>query len=118
MGSLRRKNLIESIKAPIFLEAILAIDIMLRPQSNLEEKENPSILKNRPIVLKNRPIHFHMNSTSVIRPVKRNKFSFSRIEISRIVSQVRFKFQIQGQTQVQKPDIVVATNQMPDHKRR
>ena len=34
------------IKAPIFLEAVLAIEIMSEAQSNLEEKVNPSILKD------------------------------------------------------------------------
>ena len=33
------------MKAPTFLEAVLAIEIMYKPQSNLEEV-NPSILKN------------------------------------------------------------------------
>ena len=33
--------------------------------------------------LKNRPIHFHINSTSVIRSVKGNKLSFTSIEINR-----------------------------------
>ena len=34
------------MKAPIFLEAVLAIDIMYEePQSNLEEKVNPQHLK-------------------------------------------------------------------------
>ena len=32
--------------------------------------------------LKNRPIYFHSNSTRVIRPVKQNNLSFSRIEIT------------------------------------
>ena len=36
-SNLRRKKLLEQIKAPIFLEAVLAIEIMLEPQSNLEE---------------------------------------------------------------------------------
>ena len=40
------RNFIERIKAPIFLEAVLAIETMLEPQSNLEEKVNPSILKD------------------------------------------------------------------------
>ena len=34
----------ERIKAPIFLEAVLATEIILEPQPNLEEKVNPSIL--------------------------------------------------------------------------
>ena len=38
-------NFIEQIKAPIFLEAVLAID-MSEPQSNLGEIDNPSILKD------------------------------------------------------------------------
>ena len=40
------RNFIEQIKAPIFLEAVLAIEIMKEPQSNLEEKVNPIILKD------------------------------------------------------------------------
>ena len=32
--------------ALIFLEAVLAIKVMQEPQSNLEEKFNPSILKD------------------------------------------------------------------------
>ena len=41
-----KKNFIERIKVPIFLKAVLAIVIMQEPQSNLEEKNNPSILKD------------------------------------------------------------------------
>ena len=40
------RNLIERIKAPIFLEEVLAIEIMLEPLSNLEEKVNARILKD------------------------------------------------------------------------
>ena len=40
------RKLTERIKAPIFLEAILAIDIMLESQSNLAKEVNPSILKD------------------------------------------------------------------------
>ena len=39
-------NFIKRIKAPIFLEAVLEIEIIQEPQSNLEEKVNPSILKD------------------------------------------------------------------------
>ena len=49
----RERNLIERIKAPIFLEAVLAIEMMQKPQYNLEEKvaiilkviDNPIIYK-------------------------------------------------------------------------
>ena len=40
------RNFIERIKASIFLEAVLAIDVMQDPQSNLEELDNPQHLKN------------------------------------------------------------------------
>ena len=40
------RNFIEQIKAPIFLEVVLAKEIMLEPQSNLEKKVNPSIQKD------------------------------------------------------------------------
>ena len=36
--------------------------------------------------LENRPIHFHINSTSVIRSFKQNKLSFSSIEINKPLS--------------------------------
>ena len=36
----------ERIKTLIFLEALLVIEIVQEPQYNLEEKVNPSILKN------------------------------------------------------------------------
>ena len=65
------------------------------------------------IFLKNRPIHFNINSTSVIRPVKQNQLSFSSIEINKpLPAPVQF---LVDEIQVQKPILVVATDQMPDH---
>ena len=40
------RNFVERIKAPIFLEAVLAIEIMYEPQSNLEKKVDSSTLKD------------------------------------------------------------------------
>ena len=40
------RNFVERIKAPIFLEAVLAIEIMQEPQSNLEKKVDSNILKD------------------------------------------------------------------------
>ena len=40
------RNFVQRIKAPIFLEAVLAIEIMQEPQSNLEKKLDSSILKD------------------------------------------------------------------------
>ena len=73
-NNLKRK-FIKIIKAPIFLEELLAIEIRYEPQSNSEEKDNPSILKDD-FSSKNKCTQFHINSTSVISMVKRNKFEF------------------------------------------
>ena len=54
----------------IEIQTILAIEIMYEPQSNLEDKANPSISKDD---FSSRPIHFHINSTSIIRPIKQNE---------------------------------------------
>ena len=40
------RNFVERIKVPIFLEAVLATEIMQEPQSNLEKKVDSSILKD------------------------------------------------------------------------
>ena len=37
----------ERIKAPIFLEVVLAIEVIYELRLNLEEKVNPSILKDK-----------------------------------------------------------------------
>ena len=81
-SNLKRKNFIERIKVPIFLKGVLAIEIMYEPQSNIEEKVNPRILK-ADFLINNRPIHFHINSTSIFRLVKWNYLSFFNIETSK-----------------------------------
>ena len=40
------QSFIDCIKAPVYLETVLAIDIRLEPKSNLEDKFNPCILKD------------------------------------------------------------------------
>ena len=45
-SNLAGRNFIERIKAPIFLDALLAIETMQELQSNSEEKVNSSILKD------------------------------------------------------------------------
>ena len=40
------RNFIERNKTSIFLETVLAIEIMYEPQSNSEEKVNPNFLKD------------------------------------------------------------------------
>ena len=74
------KNFKEQIKAAIFLELVLAIEIMQEPQSNLEEKVKPSILKDYFFLRADPSIHFHLNSTSVFRLVRQNYLSFPSIK--------------------------------------
>ena len=45
-SNLRRNKFHKTNKAPIFLEVVLATEIMKETQSNLEEKNNLSILKD------------------------------------------------------------------------
>ena len=52
---------------------------MLKPQSNLEEEVNPSIL-NDDFSSRTAPSN---RTTGVIRPVKQNQLSFPNIEINK-----------------------------------
>ena len=45
-GTSEERNSIERIKAPTFLEVVLAIEMIQELQSNLEEKVNHNILKD------------------------------------------------------------------------
>ena len=65
------------------------------------------------IFSQNRTIHFHINRTSVFRLVKQNQLSFSSIKINKPLP-IPVQCLI-GQIQVQKPILVAATDQMPDH---
>ena len=65
-------------------------------------REGQSQHLKRLFFLKNRPIHFHINRTSVIRPIKQNQLSFTGNKISKSlltpvysVSKIRFKFRRQ-----------------------
>ena len=61
--NLIRKKLIEGIKASIFLETDLSIKVMLEHQSNLEKKDNPSILKG--IFSLRVTFHFYTKTTKI-----------------------------------------------------
>ena len=78
-------------------------------------ESQPQHLK-RWFFLKNRPVHFHINSNSVIRQLKRNQLSFSSIEINKPIPAPVLC--LADQIQVQKPILVGATDQMPDHTKR
>ena len=76
----RERYFIEWIKAPIFLEAVLAIEIMSEPQSNLEEKVDPSILKNN---ISSRAYPSIFTSIETVLLVKQNQLSFPSTEINK-----------------------------------
>ena len=74
-------------------------------------RESQSQHPKRLFFLKNRPIRFNINSTSVIKHVKRKQLSFSITEITQplpapVHSVLQIKF---------KPILAVATGQMPVH---
>ena len=56
----------------------LRAPIQFRRESQLQHLKESFFFKNR-------PIHFHINSTSIIRLVKRNQLSFSSIEIDKLL---------------------------------
>ena len=70
--------------------------------------KSPNPIQNKKMIFpqeQNRPTHFHINSTRVVKPVKRNKLSFSSIEINKPLPapvcsffKARFKFRSQLQS--------------------
>ena len=82
---------------------------MYEPKSNLEEKS--TLASWNMVFLKNIPIYFQINSTSDIRSVKRNELSFFSIDTYKPLSALVHIDEIQ----VQKPILVVVTDQIADH---
>ena len=111
-SNLRRKKLHRANQGSNFLGRSFSNRYNVRAPSQFKWERQPQHL-NRWFSLKNRPIHFYINSTSVIRPVKWNQLSFPNIEINQPFSapdsnvlKIRFY--------VKKPILIVATDQMPD----
>ena len=75
------RKFIEQIKALIFLEAVLAIKIMYEPQSNLEKKDKPSILKDD---FSSRTAPSIFTSIAPLLLDWSNKIDFSSTEINKI----------------------------------
>ena len=104
------RNFIERIKAPIFLDAVLAIEIMWEPQTNVEEKVNSSILK-----------YYFSSRTdpsifNPIEPVLLDRSNETSWVFPALKSKSHFLPQcLADQIQVHKPIQVVVTDQMPDH---
>ena len=100
-SNLKRKTLHRTNQGCNFLGGSFRNRRNVRAPFQLRKKSQSQHLKIR-IFLKNRCIPFHINSTSVIRPVKPKELIFSCFEINKpipapvhSVSQIRFKFRSQ-----------------------
>ena len=110
-SNLRRKKLHRTNQGSNFLGGSFS-NRDVRAPIQFGRESQPQHLK-RWIFLNNRPIHFHINSTNVIRTVKRNQLSFCSIETNKpLPAPVQC---LVDQIQVQKSILVVATDHMPDH---
>ena len=81
-NNLRRKKPHKMNPGSNFLGGSFSNRDNVRASIQFRRESQPQHLK-RWFFLKNRPIHFHINSTSVIRLIKRNQLSFSSIEINK-----------------------------------
>ena len=110
-SNLRGKKFHTTTLSSNFLGDSLSNRDNVRAPIKFKRESQPQHLK-RLFFLKNRPIYFHINSTSVIRPIKQNQLSFFSIEINKRlpVPAQCLTDQIQGQ----KPILAATTDQMPD----
>ena len=76
-GTSGEKNFIKRIKAPVSLEAVLTTEIMQKPLSNLEKKDNPRALKDDFSSRADLPI---FTSVALVLLVKQNNLTFSNIK--------------------------------------
>ena len=81
-SNLRRKKLYRTNQSSNFLEGSFDNRYNVIPPIQFKREAQPQHLK-RWFSLKSRPIHFHINRTIVIRPVKQNQLSFPSIEINK-----------------------------------
>ena len=82
-GNLRKKKLHRTNQLCNFLRGSFSNRDNVSGPIQFERESQPQHLKQW-FFLKNRSIHFHINSTTVIRWVKQNHLSFSSIEIQGI----------------------------------
>ena len=97
-----RKNLHRMNRDSNFLGANFSNGNNVKPQSNLEAKDSPSISKDDPSIF--------TSSTKVTRLIKQNKLSFSSIEINTPLPAPKLQCLV-AQIRVQNLTLVVATNQ-------
>ena len=100
-NSLRRKKLHRMNQGSNFLGGNFSKKDSVRAPIQFSRESRPQHLK-RGFFLNNKPNRFHINSTRVIRQIRRNQLSFSSIEIIKSLptlvhsaSWIRFKFKSQ-----------------------
>ena len=111
-NNLRRKKFHRTNQGTNFLGDSFSNRDNIRAPIQFRRETEPQHLK-RLFFLKSRPIHFHINSTSVTRPVKQNQLIFPSIEMNKSLSSSPRC--LVGQIQVQKLALAVDTEQKPDH---
>ena len=84
LSNLRGKKLHRTTQGSNFLGGSFSNRDNVRAPIQFRREGQPKHLK-RWFFLKNRPIHFHINRTSVIWPVKQNQLSFPCTEINKLL---------------------------------
>ena len=110
--NLRRKKLHRTNQGPNFLGGSFSIEIMSEPQSNLEEKVNHSFSKDYFSSRRTHPFSNQQHQcyqTGQAKPVE--FFQHSNQQGTSCLNPQCLTNQIQ----VQKPVLVIAVDQMPDH---
>ena len=110
-SNLRRKKLHRMNQGSNFLGGSFSNRDNVRSPIQFRRESQPQHLK-RCLLLKNRLIHFHINSTSVFRLIKQ-LVEFFQHGNQQATSCPNPQCLV-GQIQVQKPVLVVATDQMAD----
>ena len=111
-NNLRRNKFHRANKDSNFLGGSFGNRDNEEPQSNLEEKDNPSILEDDFSSRKDPSIFTSI--APALWPVKWNQLSFSNVEINKPLLATVQNFLV-DKIQVQKPVLVAATDQMPGH---
>ena len=112
-STFRRKKFHRSNQGFNFRGGVLNSRHNVRASIQFRRESQPQHLKVY-FFLKNRPTHFHINSTSVIRPIKLDQLRFS-VKINKSLPSWSITQCFINQVQIQKPILVAATNHMPDH---
>ena len=106
----KERNFTEKINAPVLLEAVLAIVAMPEPWSNLEKKDNSSVLKDN---FSSREIYSLSHQQNQSYSKNQMKVEFSQYWIQQTTSYPSPQCLV-GKIKVHKPTQAVTTNQNSD----